>query len=319
MMRILRNSLFFLICFSLLAQDMGQALPDQLEENYLENVEASKNDPFAPGSMTDNFFEHIDEDLDTYFLPNKSPQMNSEITEKDRLNSPEQSLSGQMAQGQYLEFKKSDLTRNLHKHVKDNYSIEYYKDNFEYKNSENNFEKVFRSETASAYGILRVSWDRFIYKGFIFLSGGIGAGVGFNSGKGIFTSDGEVIESNIMLWTIPVDLSLKLELPVSDWFRLYVGGGPSVMGLIQHRQDKNDGARDKEIRQYSYGYFANAGVKINLGKIFSGSTFNFYKTYGIGQFHLNLMARTQNYSNFQDEDVEISGQSFGAGFSFDFI
>jgi len=43
-----------------------------------------------------------------------------------------------------------------------------------------------------------------------------------------------------------------------------------------------------------------------------------FRQYSVTKFYLNLEARMNNVSNFQD-DIEVSGSSFGIGFSFEYL
>ena len=212
-----------------------------------------------------------------------------------------------------------------------NFSFMFFKDTFDYKNNAADFDRVFRGDSsnqvrATSSGhkyleaplMLRFSGHDLFYRGFFNFGWGMGLGLGYNGGKGRFT-DGTVSQVNFSLWTIPVDFSLLMEFPIMPWIKLSLTGGPSVLGLIQNRSDLPDGNKRKTMNQMSTGYFAAAKVNIALSQMFPGVSYEFLSAYKITRYFLSIEGRTQNYSSFQSSDLEVSGSSLGAGFTFEFF
>ena len=223
-------------------------------------------------------------------------------------------------QKSYIQNDNTALLKELHNKGTSVFNLVYYHDTFDYKDRGNIYKNTYQEgEDAHQYGSLQLSQDFILSRGLVNFGMGLGAGVSFNRGKGTFTSDGTQSPAEFKLWMIPVDLDLLAELPIGKYSSLSVVGGPSVMILSQTRNDFVTGEKYKHRRQASWGYFGKARVKLNLSQIFSGVGFNYYKMYQVTKFALNIEARIQDYSHFQDEDISMTGVSFGAGFSFEYL
>ena len=90
------------------------------------------------------------------------------------------------------------------------------------------------------------------------------------------------------------------------------------MGISQSRDDKERGEDEKHRRQYSFGYFGHAKAQISLSSLFHDLAFGGFSQYQMTNMYLNLEARHQSYENFQD-DISITGTSFGIGFTFEYL
>ena len=80
-----------------------------------------------------------------------------------------------------------------------------------------------------------------------------------------------------------------------------------------------NGEKGKSKWQFSYGQFASAQFKVNLSGLSDNLAYDLFSESQITTLSLNLEARYQNYQNFQDTDLAISGTSLGLGFTFEFL
>lgn len=323
------------------AEDMGQLLSGTIEEetplekSLKKDAKKGKVHNEEPFLMEQSKKKLIPEDNDgatTALMEGiKDEGAASKTTERQDVGSFNQLPQGGGDGNQFLEFKNSDLLKNMKDKGDKNFSFMFYKDTFDYKNNASDFDKVFRGDNsdqlrASSGGkkyieaplMLRLSGHELFYRGFFNFGWGIGAGVGYNGGKGRFT-DGTTSQVNFSLWTIPVDLALLVEFPIMPWIKLSMTGGPSVLGLLQNRSDLPDGNKRKTINQMSTGYFAALKMNIALSQMFPGASYEFLSAYQITRYFLSIEGRTQEYSNFQSPDLEVSGSSLGAGFTFEFF
>lgn len=342
-----KNIKFFTLFFacsitsSLFAEDMGQYLGDTIEEDNVLQKSMKKD---AAKGVTNDIQPFLMEGNAKTLIPQnvegsssaimggvKDEGENSKPHERQDVGSFNQLPQGSGDQKNYLEFKNSDLLKDMKDKGDKNFSFMFYKDTFDYKNNASDFDKVFRGDSskqlrASDNGhkyieaplMLRFAGHDLFYRGFFNFGWGAGLGVGYNSGKGRFT-DNSVSQVNFSLWTIPVDFSLLMEFPIMPWIKLSLTGGPSVLGLMQNRSDLPDGNKRKNVNQMSTGYFAAAKINLALSQMFPGASYEFLSAYKITRYFLSIEGRTQSYSSFQSSDLEVSGSSLGAGFTFEFF
>ena len=90
------------------------------------------------------------------------------------------------------------------------------------------------------------------------------------------------------------------------------------MGLFTNRDDLPRGDKDKERRQVNPGYYGLANLKINFSAIFKETSYEQYTENNLTNLYLDLSVRHHKYADFQ-ENLEVSGQSFGLGFSFEYL
>src|SRR5690606_17515189 len=234
--------------------------------------------------------------------------------------------SGQRATGdlsipqdRLIEANDKELYKSVARKQRDSFSFYYIKDSFDYKDSRNVFTRTYETSPGSVRGgSLIISWEKTFINSWVNVGLGANFGAGFNQGRGVFANNGDVSDATFTLWTIPVEVGLSLELPVATWFDLAFEAGPGVMGLYQVRSDFERGAKGKRRRQVGTGYYAEAKFKLSLSNIFKRSGFAFFSEYGVSNTTLDFIARMQDYGNFQD-DITITGQSLGIGFSFDYF
>lgn len=220
----------------------------------------------------------------------------------------------------YLEHDKEAMARDFRKQSSGGINITFIKDNFSYQSNND----IINRTISEGYkhvkgGTLHLRSDQYFYRtDFLNSFWSVGAGLGYNSGRGIFVKTATRSDTTFKLWEVPVDLSAGLEIPIYHWFKISGSAGPSVMGLFQNRNDFERGEKGKNKTQVSYGQFANAQLKVNLSGFNSDMAYDLFTSSKITNLFLNLEARYQNYQNFQDE-IKISGTSFGIGFTFEYL
>ena len=170
----------------------------------------------------------------------------------------------------------------------------------------NNFWAIFSSEF-------------YIFKSFFNFALGGNLGGSYKSGYGVFTTNDEQSDTKFSLITVPLDFSIIFEFNLWNWVRVEAFGGPSVMALIQNRNDREKDENDKVMGQVSFGYFAGARFKLSLGMIFPETNKPMFETNDVTNYFVNFDVRYQSYSNFKQDDIEVSGISAGLGLSFEFL
>ena len=311
------TKLLFLTLFltSSYAEDFGQAVDGSIP-NAMEDVKADGEDAHSPGTVSrplDNV-----EDKSSAMVPGED-EYGKEVSGK---GSPTQFNSGAPFSGldsdHYLTYKNKDILKEIRNKSKSSFSLEFFQNNFDYTDTRGIYSRTFDSDSGAKGGSLHLSMDKYLYKGTLNFAYGGGFGVGYSTGKGIFTDDGTVSTTRFNLYSLPLDLRLLVELPIGQVLKLSLAGGPSAMGLVQNRSDRDGGDSDKERKQVGFGYFAEGKMKLNLSHIFTDTGFSYYRDHEVSFMSVDLAVRTQNYSGFADE-VEISGMSYGLGFTFEFL
>lgn len=315
--------LIFLLFISVAhAEDAGQLVLDSMGdtsaiENDIKNVEDEGLSGFYPGDGA-TLPQVEDEEVNAFF-----PNSGATITEpkmRDRVLDRGQRVAGDQSipQDRLIEADDRQLFKQVGRQQKESFSFYYVRDDFDVKDDRGVYDRTYNdSPGAVRGGTLMMSWERTFLNSWVNLAWGANFGVGLSQGKGVFV-DGQQSNTEFSLWTIPVELGITLELPVSTWFDLSAEAGPAVVGLYQVRSDFEDGAAGKRRRQVGTGYFAEARFKLSLSNMFRRTAFDLFSQYGVTNATLDVIARMQDYGNFQD-DITISGQSLGIGFSFDYI
>ncbi|PIK14579.1 hypothetical protein [Halobacteriovorax sp. JY17] len=298
------------------AEDFGQTVPGSIP-NAMEDVKVDGESVYIPDG-NERPLDKVEKKKTSALVPGEE-DYGTEVSGK---GSPSQFNSGAPFSGldsdSYITYTNKDILKGLAKKSKSSFSFEFFQNNFDYTDTRGVYSKTFDSDSGAKGGSLHISMDRYLYKGFLNFGYGGGLGVGYSTGKGIFADDNTVSKTRFNLYSLPIDLRLLIELPIGEVVKLSFAGGPSVMGLIQNRSDRDDGDKDKERRQVGYGYSAEGKLKLNLGHLFTDTGFEYYRTHEVSFMSIDLAIRTQNYSGFADE-VEISGMSYGLGFTFEFL
>ncbi|MBT7767883.1 MAG: hypothetical protein HN730_12060 [Bdellovibrionales bacterium] len=212
----------------------------------------------------------------------------------------------------------SELSRRVHGKADSIFAFSYVADAYSVVSPNSTFQKIFEQSTDSTRaGYLEISNGRFFHRGWADFAWGVNLSASFSQGRGMFSS-GTLSETQFSLWTVPVEPFLMMEVPVGSWFKLGTSAGPSAVALFQSRNDMENGEKYKHRRQMGWGYFATLKLKTDLAAIYPEQGFNFFSKYSITRFHLDLIVKLRSYANFQDE-ISISGVSWGAGFSFEFL
>ena len=234
------------------------------------------------------------------------------------LRSAEYYLVPRLANDGYQEFSNKELMKRFANKSKFNLALDFYMNNFDYQDERGVYEKTFNSDSGATGGSLSISSDIYLSKGKMNFAIGGGAAFGFSTGKGIFESDGRKSEMNFNLYSIPADLRFVAEIPMGRVVKLSAAAGPSAMFLIQNRSDRDNKDEGKTKRQFGYGYFAEAKLKLNLSYLMPDTGFEYYRFHEVSFMSVDLMVRTQDYSGFADE-ISISGMSYGIGVTFEFL
>lgn len=320
--------IFLLICKStVVLADADQYVLEAFEnkaefEADLKNVdEDEESNGFIPGSAkpVDLTKNEDDENNVNAFFPQKTHSV-SEPRDRDRALDRGQRVSddSSIPRDRLIEANDRELIKNVGRTQSSSFSFYYVRDDFDVSDNRGIYDRTYVNNTgAMRGGTLMISWEQYLINSWVNLGWGLNMGVGLSQGTGRFV-DGEKSDAKFSLWSLPLELGLSLEIPVSNWFDLYAEAGPGVFGLMQNRSDFESGAEGKRRRQIGYGYYAEAKFKISLSNIFTGTGFDLFSEYGVSNATLDLIARLQDYGNFQD-DITITGQSFGLGLTFDYL
>ncbi|MBT3584339.1 MAG: hypothetical protein HN509_05515 [Halobacteriovoraceae bacterium] len=315
------------------AENANQHLGGQLESSYSEklNKKYSGESAFVAGSVDDLEIDKavIGEGQQVpYNLPGVIPRtVKEKITLNEQLASFGVEMPGKFdKRTNLLTFKDADFLKKIRNSSKSGMSFTYVKDNYNYKDRNGIFERTFEQGTGSIKaGYLFFGFDRYLKKGDVNYAWGGNFGFGFNRGRGFFlnpdgTQSNEQSSAYFNLWTLPVDVSFKMELFTKSKVKLAVSAGPSAMGLYQTRSDRDQGEAKKRRRQIGFGYFGVMALKTDLS-ILPKSLFNSFEMFSqnqVSRTNLDLFLRYQSYDNFQDQ-LTIDGVSIGIGFSFEYI
>lgn len=222
-------------------------------------------------------------------------------------------------QENYIETDKKAMAADFRKHSSGGINLTYIKNDFNYESQNDIINKTISQGYRHVKGgTLFARHDSYIFRTALLNSFWcLGAGLGYSSGRGVFVG-GERSNTTFKLWEIPVDLGIGLQIPIYYWFKISGSAGPSVIALMQNRNDFQRGEKGRNKTQVSYGQFANAQFQINLTGMSTEMAYDLFTESKITNLYMNLEARYQNYQNFQD-DIKVSGASFGIGFTFEYL
>lgn len=310
---------FFCNLQSAIAEDEGQNLPGQIQENsiYEEKLKEVEGD----SSFMEGGAKEID--LSKYPLPEKKllddPNYQGKKNSKDAgfaIPSTDGKLN---ANSQVLEYSNREVVNEISSDGEGIFSFGYILNDYKYSDPRNVYNKTYKQSTgAQESGSLHLSMDKILMRSFVEFQLGANLGFRFAQGKGMFT--GRQTESNaeFTLWQIPVDLSIGSAIPLSSWFKIGGAAGPSVMALLQTRSDKKTAEKHKRRRQIGPGYFFEGYFSFSLSHLIPSLGRHLMGEYNITQYYLTAIMRMQNYSNFQD-DFTISGSSLGFLMTFEYF
>lgn len=297
----------------------GDSLVEKIYKNSKEDGNwVSGSEAEAKYSIEKNYQKV--ESGSAYLPDQSSPILSKENNLGGNLKETGQLLMGATENSpNYIETSYAEIKARLHNKGSKAYKLGYlFKNNVEYKSQNNSFDRTFDSPDNIRTGYLMVGYESYLTRRFIDTLWGINVGMNFNRGRGAFTSDKTYSEDAfINLWSFPLDLGLGLNIPLSPWFGASVMAGPSGMILLQNRSDRSEDEKGKTLKQFSTGYFADVQFRFSLSDIWPGGTFKLYSDYDVTKLWLNLEARQQSYSQFQQKDVSVSGTSMGVSFTFE--
>lgn len=305
------------------AADLDQIVSGDEVEDVLGQMQTTESSPYIVQEKEESAFE------DLKLKKNAQPDFHfgTNLEEVSLKDDPRRKFEdvGYTAPGtfdgseNYLEHDKTEMANDFRKHSSGGINITFIKDNFSYESNNDVISKTISEGYKHVKGgTLHLRSDQYFYRASLLNAfWSVGAGIGYNSGRGIFIN-GERSTTTFKLWETPVDLSVGMEIPIYHWFKIAGSAGPSAMALFQNRNDFQSGEKGKNKIQVSYGQFANAQFKINLSGFNSDTAYDLFTNSKITNLLLNLEGRYQNYQNFQD-DIKISGTSFGIGFTFEYL
>lgn len=323
------NKIFFilLISFNAFGEDAGQMMMDEIEnraeiEKSIKNIEEDDDSgsSFLQGSVPGSVVTDIEEEASNeLFLSQENPVITYPTKRDYALENGQKIIEDtSIPNDRLIEATNREIVKEVSNQKSKVFSFYYIRDDYDIKDSRGVFQQTYvDDQSAVRGGSLMFSLERALYNSWINILWGANAGFGLSQGNGRFV-DGTRSDAKFSLWTLPVELGLTLEIPISNWFTLSAEAGPSAMGLYQVRSDFESGAKGKRRRQVGTGYYAEAKFKLSLSNIFSGTGFDYFSEYGISNTYLDIIARMQDYGNFQD-DITITGQSLGIGFTFDYL
>jgi len=314
------------LSFNVFAEDFGIAMPDQIKGEESEyNKEAENLDKDTSNLIMDAGeeydFSNIKSDEVNFSLPSSGEERVKKLSEKEKILSTGNEVPFQFENREnIISSKNADIYREVYNKGASGFGFTYIKDEYDVKDGSDLYRRSFEEATGSKKaGSLHFTFDRYLSRGVISTLWGFGAGVGYAQGKGLFkTSVGQESSAKFQLYTVPLDLRLGFELEPTRFFKIGLSAGPSVMGLLQSRSDKDSGEEGKHRRQVSYGYYGNGKLQVSLNSMFDDLSFKTFSQGNVTNMFLNIEARVQSFENFQD-DISITGTSLGVGFSFEYL
>ncbi|MCF8057965.1 MAG: hypothetical protein K9K67_01605 [Bacteriovoracaceae bacterium] len=314
-----------LFSLSLGAEDFGIALPDQLEpgKHLLESFEKDENNEDVDFSMgeRDSFIPSKQDEKKSFAIMDKAEFEKKELSEKEKILATGNEVPYTHENRESLiEFKNKEIYKSIYNKGQSSFSFTYIKDEYDVKDNNNIYQQSFENAPGSKKGgSLHLHFDEYFSRGLFNTFYGYGLGVGYAVGKGIF-SNSPVLESNVkfQLFTVPIDLRLGFDFVPSRFFKFSFSGGPSAMGLLQSRNDLDREDNLKHRRQVSYGYFGHGKLQISMSALSSFLASKTFSQSDLTNMYFNIEGRLQNYENFQD-NISISGASFGLGFTFEYL
>ena len=316
---ILSCVLFGLFSAITFASDLGHSImgADVVDE-LGKNDKPGKSPYIIEGDSSDAVEKQKPQGSDYHFSP--QPEVSIKDDPRKEYSDIGYTLPGTFEkQENYIELDKAKMAKGYRRLSTGGITFSFINNSFDYKSTNDVVNRTISTGAKSVKGgLLLFRHDDYLSRASLvntYWSAGIG--LGFNSGKAFFI-DGSRSNSTFNLWELPLDLGLGLEIPLTSWFKMAGTAGPSAMALIQNRSDYQRGEEGKRKFQYSPGYFASAQFKINMSGLSDQTAYELFTESQITNLFLNLEARHQSYSNFQDP-VEITGTSFGIGFTFEYL
>jgi hypothetical protein len=303
--------------------DLEQVVSGAEVENSLETMKTEGSSPYlGQENISDqNEMSKVNASVDSNYLFNENIKpVSVKDDPRKKYEDVGYTLPGSYDKSEnYLENDKLEMVKDLRKQSSSSMNIAFIKDGFSYQSTNNIINKTIGDGYKHVKGgTIHLRSDQyFIRTALLNTFWCVGAGVGFNTGRGLFIN-GERSTTTFKLWEAPLDLGIGLEVPVTSLFKISGAAGPSIMGLMQNRNDIGTGEKGRNKIQASYGQFANAQFKFNLSALSTETAYELFTSSKITNLFFNLEARYHSYKNFLDP-VVISGTSFGIGFTFEYL
>jgi hypothetical protein len=317
--------LIFLFSSVGLADDMGQIVSGQDAEDVLEKglEKFSSQSPFVSNGMDDDLpenFKNTGKRGESVHVDTSDfGEFDRSITEKQEILDNGTGVLGEHEDATSLySYKNKDIVKRLNSKGREQYSFSYLKDNYSYDKENSRAESILDGDRGLNYGALLIGYNKYFSESSFRFMWGINVGLGFASGKGDF-SDGASSEVDFKYYTVPVDISLGLHIPMSRFLGLKLSGGPSALGVYQTRSDGGGSSKKKSTNQVGLGYFAEGRLAINMSQISNSIGFRMFRDYEVSGFTVDLFVRHQNYTKFFQEGLSVSGSSGGLGLSFEYL
>ena len=313
--------LMFLMSVKLSA-DMGQALSGQINDDSWVHKSKDSQTPFVGGGKTLDLSFDDDVESANFVIGGEETGKEPIHFKNEGLGTQRQRLPSITENKQYLKADDEGRFQEISRNGTRGLRFYYIDDTYDYRSRDDNFNKIFKDKYLfkgkDRKGYFMIESDWYMTKKDLFhIFWGVNAGVGQSRAYGIFV-DGKSVNKDIILWTIPVGIPFGLEIPLK-WFKITALVGPSVLGVIQHRRDKVQGHRAREKRQYGLGHFAEGRMSFNFGRLIKSKMVRLFSQYNITNIYLDFIARNQRYSRFKDEAFGVSGVSYGAGLTFEYL
>ena len=334
--------IFFLIilCRAYAGRDFDQMVPfqgDLSREKYGfsdDTEEILETSPFIIHANDKNQWEatNLNKESSSPFLFSGRKDLGddetlNQLSEKEKLNIRGASLPGMFSDSEnYQEYTNREIMEDISNQSRNRLTFSFIRDTFDYKNEDENFDKIYRnSDGTNIHGVFILKNDFYYVKGFVNLFYGLGLGLGYNKGRGVFTDeeggkgDDYTDKVDFTFYTVPVDARFGLEIPLGSYLGLSFSGGPGVLGVVEHRTDRGHESDDRNKFQMGGGYFGSASLNIVVSSISRRTGVKILSRNGVSRFSANLEARYHSYFGFKDDNLAISGASFGIGFSYNFL
>lgn len=312
-------SLFTLIS-NAKAEDFGIYMPDDPNlESVYEKSNPTDEDPYLLGTPVKDYL------TGAAALPEEPKLLeNQKLTEeeakKKELESFNFNVLGTVPEStSYEKIDKKTMVRNFRSHSEGAINLSYIQNGYDYGSKGDIINQTVDTGFHSGKGgTLLLRHDSYMSRArFLNTYWSLGGGIGYSTGRAFFI-DGSRSETTINLWEIPLEAGLGFEIPIASWFKIAATGGGGGLVLAQNRSDLGPGEKGKRKFQVSPGYFGSAQFKINLTGFSNNFAYDVFTASDITNISLNFEARHQSYENFQDE-ITVSGTSFGVGFTFEYL
>lgn len=311
---------FLLFSNLVFADDEGGwiALPGQIEED--QKIEVKEDGESHITSKSESYLGNEVNGQSSYLKPEDNSAAEALVP---GINNSNITTPSYKSVNSYKTVSNNEIIDGIQDKWTSGFGFAYFKDTYQYDDRNGIFDATFKDGVDnSTYGTFMFQFKQKI--GSIFFTK-VNMGFGYSRGKGFFIPDGaelttpEASSTEVKLYSVPLELGLGVKGNFSRYLNLALSGGGGVMGLWQHRDDRKQDADDKNIRQVGYGYFGQASLGLSLSSMSSQLGVDLLSDFQVTNFNLEFITRIQNYSNFKNTDVVISGTSYGIGLSFEYL